>query len=90
VVSDVLSTPGRPLDATTLGFFSARFGHDFSHVRVHAGAEAAESARSIDALAYTVGSHVVFGSGQYAPGSHSGKRLIAHELAHVIQQNGTS
>jgi hypothetical protein len=63
-----------------------RFGQDFSDVRIHTGARATESARSIDALAYTVGRNVVFGAGQYAPVSGSGRRLLAHELAHVVQQ----
>jgi hypothetical protein len=67
-------------------FFEPRLGHDFSQVRVHADARAADSARSIDALAYTAGQDVVFGAGQYAPGSMSGRRLLAHELAHVVQQ----
>ena len=71
-------------------FFSSRFGHDFAHVRVHADAGAAESARSVHALAYTVGSDVVFGAGQYAPGTRAGKQLLAHELAHVVQQSGRS
>jgi outer membrane protein OmpA-like peptidoglycan-associated protein len=62
---------------------------DFSQVRVHVGPEAAESARQVSALAYTVGSHIVFGDGQYAPSSGNGKRLLAHELAHVIQQGGS-
>jgi hypothetical protein len=64
------------------------FGHDFSHVRVHADAGAAESARSVDALAYTVGRHVVFGERQYSPNSMAGRQLLAHELTHVIQQQG--
>ena len=71
-------------------FFSSRFGHDFANVRVHADAAAAESARSVHALAYTVGSDVVFGAGQYAPGTRAGQQLLAHELAHVVQQTGRS
>jgi hypothetical protein len=67
-----------------------RFGHDFSKVRVHADAEAAESARSVGALAYTVGSHVAFDHGRYAPGSGQGKELLAHELAHVVQQGASA
>jgi hypothetical protein len=65
-----------------------RFGHDFSRVRVHADARAAASALTVDARAYTVGAHVVFGEGQYAPGTAAGRRLLAHELTHVIQQDG--
>src|SRR6266704_6746434 len=86
IVHDVLSSPGRPLDAGTRAFMEPRFGHDFSNVRVHTDARAAESARAVNALAYTVGRDVVFGEGQYAPHSSPGGRLIAHELAHVIQQ----
>ncbi|MEE9464059.1 MAG: DUF4157 domain-containing protein [Candidatus Neomarinimicrobiota bacterium] len=63
-----------------------RFGHDFSHVRVHTGARAAETARAVNAQAFTVGRDVVFGAGQYAPDAHGGRRLLAHELAHVVQQ----
>jgi hypothetical protein len=62
------------------------FGHDFSRVRVHTDARAAESARAVNALAYTVGRNVVFGGGQYAPGAPAGRQLIAHELTHVLQQ----
>jgi hypothetical protein len=63
-----------------------RFGHDFSQVRVHTEAKAAESARAVNALAYTVGRALVFGAGQYAPGTTEGWRLLAHELAHTVQQ----
>jgi hypothetical protein len=87
-VGRVLETVGQPLDASTRSFFAARLGHDFASVRVHADAQAAESARSVGALAYTVGSHVVFGAGQYAPNTSAGKRLLAHELTHVVQQSG--
>lgn len=80
--------PGRPLDAATRVFFEPRFGQDFSHVRVHTDARAAESARSVNALAYTVGRDVVFGEGHYAPGTSVGRRLLAHELTHVVQQQG--
>jgi len=67
-----------------------RIGHDFSRVRIHTGEAAAGSARAVDALAYTVGSDVVFGAGQYAPETPAGRRLIAHELTHVVQQGGRS
>jgi hypothetical protein len=90
MVSDALSSPGQPLDAATRGFFAARFGHDFGNVRVHADAAAAQSARAVNALAYTVGRDVVFGAGQYAPGTRAGQRLLAHELTHVVQQSGSS
>jgi hypothetical protein len=65
-----------------------RFGHDFSGVRVHSGATAEQSARDVNARAYTVGHNIVFGAGQFAPITHEGRRLIAHELAHVVQQSG--
>jgi hypothetical protein len=67
-----------------------RFGHDFSKVRVHTDTNAAESSRSVNALAYTIGQDVVFGVGQYAPHTDSGKKLIAHELTHVVQQGHSS
>ena len=85
IVRDVLRAPGQPFDISTAAFFGSRFGHDFSAVRVHADGRAAEAARSIDARAYTVGSHIVFGAGAYDPATDDGKRLIAHELAHVAQ-----
>jgi pyrrolidone-carboxylate peptidase len=81
--------PGRPLDSSARAYFEPRFGYDFSHVKVHSDTRAAESARSVDALAYTVGSNVVFGAGQYAPASSDGRRLLAHELAHVAQQGAS-
>lgn len=77
---------GRPLPDTDQGFFEPRFGRDFSQVRVHTGPAAGEAARSVGALAYTMGSDVVFGEGQYRPGTEGGRKLLAHELAHVIQQ----
>ena len=77
---------GRPLPESTRTFFEARFGHDFSKVRVHADSRAAEAARSVNARAFTVGPDVVFAPGQYAPRADSGKRLLAHELTHVVQQ----
>jgi uncharacterized protein DUF4157 len=86
IVHDVLNSAGQPLGAQTRAFFEPRFDHDFSQVRVHIDAKAAESARAVSALAYTVGRDVVFGAGQYAPQSSEGQRLIAHELTHVIQQ----
>ena len=88
VVHDVLRSPGRPLDPAARAFMELRFGHDFSLVRVHTDAQSAASARAVDALAYTVGRDVVFGAGQYAPHSPAGRRLLAHELAHVAQQSG--
>src|SRR2546430_12419789 len=77
---------GSPLDRDTRGFMESRLGADFSDVRVHTDAKASESARSVQAHAYTVGSDVVFQSGQYTPESDSGKKMLAHELTHVVQQ----
>jgi hypothetical protein len=90
LVHEVLRSPGKPLDAATRAFMEPRFRHDFSRVRVHADARAAESARAVNALAYTVGRDIVFGTGQYAPRITEGKRLLAHEMTHVIQQSGLS
>ena len=89
-VNRVLSSPGQSLDAQTRAFMEPRFGSNFSHVRVHSGIEAEQSAQAVGALAYTVGPNIVFGTGQYAPSNPAGRRLLAHELAHVIQQRGTS
>ena len=89
VVHDVLSSGGSPLDAAARVEMESRFGHDFSRVRVHDDAVAAESARAVAARAYTVGEHVVFGAGMYAPRSADGQRLLAHELTHVLQQGDT-
>jgi hypothetical protein len=88
IVHEVLRSPGQPLDVDTRDFFEPRFGHDFSQVRMHTGAQAAESARAVNASAYTVGQDVVFGVGQYTPNSHEGRKLLAHELTHVVQQQG--
>lgn len=87
-VREVLNGPGRPLDQATRAFLEPRFGHDFGRVRIHADAQAAESARAVNALAYTVGRDIVFGAGQYAPDTLAGKGLLAHELTHVLQQGG--
>lgn len=87
IVHDVLRSPGAPLDPVTRAFMEPRFGHDFSRVRVHTDAKAAESARAVDALAYTAGRDIVLGSGQHTSRSSSGLRLMAHELMHVVQQS---
>jgi hypothetical protein len=87
IVHDVLNSPGRQLDAATRRFMEPRFGCDFGRVRLHTNAKAAESARAVGALAYTVGQDVVFGSGQHMPHTAAGQRLIAHELTHVLQQS---
>jgi len=88
IVHDVLHSPGQPLDARTQAFMGSRFGYDFSRVRVHADDRAAESARAVNALAYTVGSNVVFGEGRYQPRTAAGRSLLAHELTHVAQGRG--
>jgi outer membrane protein OmpA-like peptidoglycan-associated protein len=88
IVHEALDSPGRPLDVATRSFLEPRFGHDFSGVRVHDGVAAAESASAVNALAYTVGQDIVFGSKQYAPSTRTGQHLLAHELAHVLQQRG--
>jgi outer membrane protein OmpA-like peptidoglycan-associated protein len=86
VVHEVLNSLGQPLDTGTRAFFEPRFGSDFSAVRVHTDAKAAESARAVNALAYTVGRNIVFGEGQHAPQTTAGRRLMAHELTHSLQQ----
>jgi hypothetical protein len=86
IVYDVLRSPGQPLDSFARSFMEPRFGHDFSRVRVHTDAKAAESARAVNALAYTVGRNMVFGAGQFAPFTEAGRKLLSHELTHTIQQ----
>jgi hypothetical protein len=90
IVYEVLHSPGQPLDSATLAFMEQRFGHDFSTVRVHSGAAAEHSAKDVNGHAYTVGHDIVFGAGRFAPGTHEGRRLIAHELTHVVQQSGSN
>lgn len=85
-VCEALRSPGQPLDASLRDAFEPRFGHDFSRVRIHADTRAAESARALGARAFTTGQDIVFGAGRYDPASRSGRTLIAHELAHVVQQ----
>ena len=87
ILNEVLRSPGQPLDVPTRAIMEQRFGHDFSHVRVHTDAKAAESASAVNALPYTVERDVAFGVGQYRPQSHVGRRLMAHELSHVAQQS---
>jgi hypothetical protein len=86
IVHSVLGGAGRQLDPSTRSFMESRFGHDFSRVRIFNDGAAAESARAVSANAYTVGEKIVFNHGRYSPGSASGRRLLAHELAHVVQQ----
>ena len=88
IVHEILRSPGQPLDSSTRTFMEARFGYDFSQVRVHTGAAAEKSARDVNAHAYTAGHHVVFGASRFAPETQAGRRLIAHELTHVVQQSG--
>jgi len=85
---EVVSRPGRALEPSMRDFFEPRFGRDFSGVRVHADPRAAASARALGARAYTFGADIVFGPGRYQPGTEPGRRLLAHELAHVRQQGG--
>lgn len=89
-VDRVLSSSGSPLELSLRQDMEQRFGHDFSQVRVHTDADAERSAKAVNALAYTVGSHVVFGSSQYAPTTKVGRHLLAHELAHVVQQTANA
>lgn len=86
IVNNALHSPGQPLDAATRSLMELRFGHDFSRVRIHAAAKAAESARSVNALAYTVGGDIVFGAEQYSPHTFAGQQTLAHEIAHTLQQ----
>lgn len=90
IVHEMLRSPGHPLDPATRAFFEPRFGHDFGRVRVHTDAQAAESARAVNALAYTIGSNVAFDSDQYAPQTLVGRLLLAHELTHVLQQRSST
>jgi hypothetical protein len=85
----VLRTSGTPLDSGTRSFMESRLGRDFSRVRVHSGADAAEAAESVGARAYTVGPQIVFGAGEFRPHTDAGRRLLAHELTHVTQQNAS-
>src|SRR5574337_1653454 len=88
VVHEALSSSGQPLDASARAFMERSFGRDFQSVRIHTGAKASESAKAVNALAYTVGQDIVFAEGHYNPASYEGRRLLAHELAHTVQQAG--
>ena len=83
-----LNGGGAPLPGGLRAYFEGRLGYDFAAVRLHTGGNAARTAQALNARAYTMGSDLVFAEGQYSPGTREGKRLIAHELAHVIQQTG--
>lgn len=90
VVHEVLRASGAPLDPAARAELEPRFGRDFSGVRVHTDGRAAASARAVQAVAYTVGGDIVFDAGAYAPHTATGRRLLAHELAHVVQQDGAA
>ncbi|HEY6141019.1 MAG TPA: DUF4157 domain-containing protein, partial [Thermoanaerobaculia bacterium] len=90
IVGHVLRSPGRPLDRHTRELMGSRFGHDFSQVRVHTDERAAASAHAVNALAYTVGRDIVFAAGRYAPATTAGQKLLAHELAHTVQQGAAA
>ena len=90
IVSRVLRSPGEPLSARTRAYFEPRFGHDFSNVRVHSDTAAERSSAAVNALAYTVGSHIVFGKSMYSPDTRDGQQLLAHELTHTLQQQSAS
>lgn len=89
-VSEALGSDSQPLDDSVRSAFESRFGVDFSAVRIHAGPRAADSARSLNALAFTFGRDIIFNRGQYAPRSRDGARVLAHELAHVAQQKSAN
>ena len=90
LVHKVLCSPGQGLDAGTRNSMESRFGYDFGQVKIHTDSQSAKSARAINAQAYTVGRDVVFGAEQYAPATLQGQKLLAHELTHVIQQDGAA
>ena len=87
LVKEVLSSPGMDLNPATRSVMEPRFGRDFSKVRIHADGQGAESAKAVRANAYTVGNQVAFASGKYAPASTEGRQLLAHKLAHTVQQS---
>jgi Domain of unknown function (DUF4157) len=89
IVREVLDSPGQPLDGHTRSFMESRFDHDFSGIRIHTDGKAAESARAVNANAYTVGQDVAFREGRYAPKTYAGRNLLAHELTHAVQQQKT-
>ena len=89
-ISNLRSSGGLPLDTSTKEFMEYRFGHDFSNVKIHTDDRATRTAESVNALAYTAGNDIVFGKGEYKPSTVEGRRKLAHELTHVIQQDGDS
>jgi hypothetical protein len=88
IVHEALQSTSQPLDSQTREFMGARFDYDFSRVRIHSDSKAARSAQTLNAQAYTVGTDIVFGANRYNPGDFRGEQLLAHELAHVVQQDG--
>ncbi len=88
IVHEVLAAAGEPLEANVRMAMQSRLGRDFAQVRVHAGLRADDAAASVSARAFTVGSDIVFGRGQYAPGTAAGASLLTHELTHVMQHQG--
>ena len=90
VIKKITSNGGEPLESTTKEFMESRFGYDFSNVKIYTDREAERSAKSIDAVAYTAGNNITFARGQYSPQTLEGRRLLAHELTHVIQQSRTN
>jgi hypothetical protein len=90
IVHEVLGSPGQALNPTTRAFMEPRFGHDFSRVRVHTDNGAAAAAKAVNATAFTVGEAIFFGVGQYSPATNDGRRLLAHELTHTVQQAAPS
>ena len=89
-IDGAMAGGGRALDRSTRGFMESRFGVDFSSVRIHDDSRAADGARSVDAAAFTTGRDVVFGAGRFEPDTPTGRHLLAHELAHVVQQSGAA
>lgn len=87
-VDHALASPGRPMEPELRQDMEQRFGHDFSRVLMHSGGAAEQSSQEVNAHAYTVGRNIVFGAGEYAPGTEHGRQLLAHELTHVVQQRG--
>ncbi|MGH9606625.1 MAG: DUF4157 domain-containing protein [Terracidiphilus sp.] len=88
IVHEALGSPGQPLDSATRAFMEPRLGADLGSVHVHTGQNAAEAARAVDAQAYTVGQDIFFAAGKFRPHSSEGRRLLAHELSHTVQQSG--
>src|SRR5215471_7067622 len=82
------TSPSHPLDKATRDYFEPRFGFDFSTIKIHTDCEAVRLAARLDARAFTFGPHIAFGQGEYEPGTEEGRRLIAHELTHVVQHDG--